>query len=136
MSKQTERESTCCFQSGRVNTFVEAHHLSKEILFVEHPWLDLKFHKDGKIYKPDELEQYIATLPGVDPKILNRIHGSMLGLALGDALGASVEFRPHAYLVENKVTDLQSGGTWGLEKGQVLVAFLFSLMCHESVLVH
>ncbi|CAF3578533.1 unnamed protein product [Rotaria sp. Silwood1] len=43
----------------------------------------------------------------------------MFGLLLGDALGAHVEFRPHAYLLANPVSDLQSGGTWGLEKGQV-----------------
>ncbi|CAF1444937.1 unnamed protein product [Rotaria sp. Silwood1] len=42
----------------------------------------------------------------------------MFGLLLGDALGAHVEFRPHAYLLANPVSDLQSGGTWGLEKGQ------------------
>lgn len=72
----------------------------------------------------------------MDPKILDRVHGSMLGLALGDALGASVEFRPHAYLLDNPVKDLQSGGTWGLEKGQVLFPSLFGLMCDETFLVH
>ena len=53
-----------------------------------------------------------------DAKLLDRITGSVLGMALGDALGAHVEFRPHEYLVEHPVTDLSSGGTWGLEKGQ------------------
>lgn len=44
-------------------------------------------------------------------------------MAMGDALGAHVEFRPHDYLLEHPVTDLSSGGTWGLEKGQVIPSF-------------
>jgi len=60
--------------------------------------------------------------PGpIDEKILDRIQGSMVGMALGDALGAHVEFRPHQYMVQNRVTDLEGGGTWGLRKGQVLL---------------
>ncbi|CAF1079739.1 unnamed protein product [Rotaria sp. Silwood1] len=42
----------------------------------------------------------------------------MFGLAMGDALGAHVEFRPHSYLLANPVKDLVGGGTWGLQKGQ------------------
>ncbi|CAF3711230.1 unnamed protein product [Rotaria sp. Silwood1] len=49
---------------------------------------------------------------------LDRVVGSLLGLAIGDALGASVEFRPHAYLLHHPVTDMQRGGTWGLDAGQ------------------
>ncbi|CAF2480133.1 unnamed protein product [Rotaria sp. Silwood2] len=49
---------------------------------------------------------------------LLRIQGSLVGLAIGDALGASVEFRPYSYLQQNKVTDMQTGGTWGLKAGQ------------------
>ena len=61
------------------------------------------------------------TPPPVDINegLLDRIQGSMLGMALGDALGAHVEFKPHSYLQANPVTDLGSGGTWGLRKGQV-----------------
>ncbi|CAF4394023.1 unnamed protein product [Rotaria sp. Silwood2] len=54
----------------------------------------------------------------VDNKIMDRIHGSMIGMALGDAVGAHVEFRPRNFLVEHPVTDLTGGGTWGLKKGQ------------------
>ncbi|CAF3719124.1 unnamed protein product, partial [Rotaria sordida] len=43
---------------------------------------------------------------------------SMMGMALGDALGACVEFRPHEYLTAHPVKNLMGGGTWGLEKGQ------------------
>lgn len=40
-------------------------------------------------------------------------------MAIGDALGAHVEFRPREYLKSNPVEEFQGGGTWGLEKGQV-----------------
>ena len=53
-----------------------------------------------------------------DAKLFDRIAGSMLGLPLGDASGAQLEFRPHEYLVEHSVTDLHTAGTWGLAKGQ------------------
>ena len=53
-----------------------------------------------------------------DTDIPGRIQGSLIGLAVGDALGASVEFRPRAYLVEHEVKDMQGGGTWGLQAGQ------------------
>ena len=45
----------------------------------------------------------------------------MFGMTIGDALGAHVEFRPRSYLQQNPVKDLQGGGTWGLEKGQVWI---------------
>jgi ADP-ribosyl-[dinitrogen reductase] hydrolase len=63
-------------------------------------------------------------LSPIDENILDRIQGSMVGMALGDALGAHVEFRPRQYLIDNPVTDLQPGGTWGLRKGQVLLFHL------------
>ncbi len=47
-------------------------------------------------------------------------------MALGDALGAHVEFRPHEYMVQNPVSDLKAGGTWGLKKGQVLSLLLIT----------
>ncbi|CAF3707447.1 unnamed protein product [Rotaria sp. Silwood1] len=49
---------------------------------------------------------------------LKRVVGSLVGLAVGDALGASVEFRPRQYLVDHPVKDMESGGTWGLRAGQ------------------
>lgn len=51
--------------------------------------------------------------------ILDKIQGSMCGMALGDALGAHVEFRSHEYMQGNPVNDLRGGGTWGLTEGQV-----------------
>jgi hypothetical protein len=91
---------------------------------LDKPWLDLQYHDSGKtsIKTPEELENEMQEPPGpIDEKILDRIQGSMVGMALGDALGAHVEFRPHQYMVQNRVTDLEGGGTWGLRKGQVLL---------------
>ncbi|CAF0908170.1 unnamed protein product [Adineta ricciae] len=53
-----------------------------------------------------------------DDATLSRIQGSLLGLAVGDALGAAVEFRSYSYMKSNRVTDIQGGGTWGLEAGK------------------
>ena len=87
-------------------------------------WLRPQFHNDTKlIKKPHELVNLIQLPPHIEQpqneELFKRIAGSMLGLAIGDALGAHVEFRPRDYLSEHPVTDFQAGGTWGLEKGQV-----------------
>jgi hypothetical protein len=91
---------------------------------LDKPWLDLQYHDLNRtsIKKPEELEKEMKEPPTdpIDEKILDRIQGSMVGMALGDALGAHVEFRPHQYMLENPVTGLEGGGTWGLKKGQVL----------------
>ena len=52
-----------------------------------------------------------------DP-LLPKIQGSLIGLAIGDALGAPVEFRPRAYLEAHPVSNMLSGGTWGLAAGK------------------
>ncbi|CAF1097386.1 unnamed protein product, partial [Didymodactylos carnosus] len=87
------------------------------------PWLDCQFHDaDQKsIKKPDELGIDAKNYPPakMNDDLLDRIQGSIFGMALGDALGAHVEFRPHSYLVANPVKELLGGGTWGLQKGQV-----------------
>jgi ADP-ribosyl-[dinitrogen reductase] hydrolase len=48
----------------------------------------------------------------------SRIVGSLVGLAVGDALGASVEFQTRRYMIEHPVHTMMSGGTWGLRAGQ------------------
>ena len=47
---------------------------------------------------------------------LDRYRGSILGLAVGDALGAPVEFKPPGSF--EPVTDMSSGGAFGLRPGQ------------------
>jgi hypothetical protein len=70
--------------------------------------------------KPDELEKEMENPPGhIGRDVLDRIHGSMIGLALGDALGAPVASCSRQFLMQNPVTDLKGGGTWSLKKGQV-----------------
>ncbi|CAF1123993.1 unnamed protein product [Adineta steineri] len=82
-------------------------------------WLNPQYHKNDLIKKPAELENDMnEPSDPIDKNILNRVQGSMIGMALGDALGAHVEFRPRQYLVQHPVTKLESGGTWGLSKGQ------------------
>ena len=56
----------------------------------------------------------------VDPQLLDKVQGSMIGMAIGDALGAHVEFRPYEYVKANPVTKMEGGGTWGLKEGQVV----------------
>jgi hypothetical protein len=100
------------------------------LIFVDKSWLDAQYHDGDRQYikKPDEIENEMDEPPvEIDGNILDRIQGSMIGMALGDALGAHVEFRPHAYLAANPVTDLESGGTWGLNKGQV--GFFYLYLC-------
>jgi ADP-ribosylglycohydrolase len=69
---------------------------------------------------PHELENDIQDPPiPIDEYILDRIQGSLIGLALGDAVGVRVKFRPHQYLIENPVTDLEGRSIWELQEGQV-----------------
>ncbi|CAF1264646.1 unnamed protein product [Adineta ricciae] len=84
-------------------------------------WLDRQNqyidHQSTKIR--NQLECEIQEPSGnIDQAILTRIQGSLIGLALGDALGTPAEYRTRHYLLEQPVTDLQAGGTWNLEKGQ------------------
>lgn len=46
----------------------------------------------------------------------DRCRGALLGLAVGDALGTTVEFRPRGTFAP--VTDITGGGPFGLEPGQ------------------
>ena len=67
-----------------------------------------------------ELAKDVSNVPSPpDEEVLDRVKGSMLVMALGDALGAYVEFRRHSYLLEHPVMGFKGGGTWGLKKGQV-----------------
>lgn len=85
----------------------DGHLTLADLLNNNQPYQELKNLNDPEL----------AELDMSDP-ILERIQGSLVGLAIGDALGASVEFRPNSYLKSNPVTDMQGGGTWGLKAGQ------------------
>ncbi|CAF1281269.1 unnamed protein product [Adineta steineri] len=87
----------------------------------EQYWFECQYHADDNqlIKKPDELERNIQDPPPkFNSDVMKRIQGSIIGMSLGDALGAHVEFRPRKFLLEHPVEDLEGGGTWGLEKGQ------------------
>lgn len=47
---------------------------------------------------------------------LEKIQGSLLGLAIGDAVGTTVEFKQRGSF--SPVTDMAGGGVFGLKKGQ------------------
>lgn len=49
-------------------------------------------------------------------KDLNRFRGCLLGLAVGDAVGTTVEFKPRGSF--SPVTDMVGGGPFGLKAGQ------------------
>jgi hypothetical protein len=94
--------------------------MQKKSFILVKKWFNAQYHTDGMIKRPDEIEHNLKAPPGkIDQEILNRVLGSIAGMALGDALGAHVEFRPQKYLEKNPVMDLEGGGTWGLKKGQV-----------------
>ncbi|CAF0962881.1 unnamed protein product [Adineta ricciae] len=100
-------------------------------------WLDLQFHDNSKtIKKPDQLGPMHEPPHSIDEQILKRIQGSMIGMALGDALGAHVEFRPHDYLLRHPVTDLEEGGTWGLSRGQFTDDTSMALCLANSLIVN
>ncbi|CAF3861187.1 unnamed protein product, partial [Adineta steineri] len=115
--------------SQNISSSSESNHITNKIL-LNHPscqflpdkkWLNCQYHdlEKTKIKRPNEIENEMEDPPEINNKeILNRIQGSIIGMALGDALGAHVEFRPRSYLLEHPVNDLQGGGTWGLDIGQ------------------
>jgi ADP-ribosylglycohydrolase len=76
----------------------------------------MQFPHPSKHVLPDKIP-----LPSSDisqNKDVHRFSGCLVGLAVGDALGASVEFRPRHYFIEHPVVDMEGGGTWGLKPGQ------------------
>ncbi|CAF2515343.1 unnamed protein product [Rotaria sp. Silwood2] len=67
---------------------------------------------------PGDIKIVWPTVNFQNSVFLDRIVGSLVGLAVGDALGASVEFRPQQYLATHPLRDMIGGGTWGLQAGQ------------------
>lgn len=65
-------------------------------------------------------------------ELLDRYQGSLLGLAIGDALGAPIEFRPPGTFT--LITTFQGGGTHGLEPGQWTDDTSLALCLAESLI--
>jgi len=105
----------------------------------ERHWLDLQSNSqpNGKVKMPHEYEFDMREprLSPVDESKLDKIQGSMIGMAIGDAMGAHVEFRPHEYLLQNPVEKLQGGGTWGLKEGQFTDDTSMALCLAASLIV-
>ncbi|UJR20430.1 hypothetical protein I4U23_023561 [Adineta vaga] len=85
---------------------------------------------------PDKIKIVLPSSDALNSTIVNRITGSLIGLAVGDALGASVEFRPRDYLIKNPVEDMQTGGTWNLKAGQWTDDTSMALCLASSLITH
>ena len=70
--------------------------------------------------------------------LLQKVQGCLVGLAVGDALGAPWEFRPHGAMQKKNISKMESGGTWGLRAGQwtddtsMALCFAISLICCDG----
>ncbi|CAF2636842.1 unnamed protein product [Rotaria sp. Silwood2] len=91
-------------------------------------------HPDSRIL-PHQILCTAAPLNSTS-KELKRVVGSLVGLAVGDALGASVEFRPRQYLIDHPAKDMQNGGTWGLRAGQWTDDTSMALCLASSLITH
>jgi len=66
----------------------------------------------------------------------DRARGALLGLAVGDALGTTLEFKPRDSYAPP--TDMVGGGTFGLKPGEwtddtsMMLALGYSLLAHEN----
>ena len=67
------------------------------------------------------------------PDLLDRYRGALLGLAAGDAVGTTLEFRPRGSF--EPITDMVGGGPFGLEAGQWTDDTSMAL-CLAASLVH
>ncbi|CAF3407036.1 unnamed protein product [Rotaria socialis] len=85
---------------------------------------------------PEDIILVESATNSQDATVLDRIKGSLVGLAVGDAVGASVEFRPRDYLVANPVHDMMSGGTWGLKAGKWTDDTSMALCLASSLITH
>ena len=70
--------------------------------------------------------------PVTVPSLLDRAQGALLGLACGDAVGTTVEFRPRGSF--EPLTDMVGGGPFTLEPGQWTDDTTMALCLAESLL--
>jgi ADP-ribosylglycohydrolase len=78
----------------------------------------MNFHLPNQHVLPHQIQPVPPPKLSQNDFTIDRVIGSLVGLAVGDALGASVEFRPHQYFIDRPVGDMEGGGTWGLKAGQ------------------
>ncbi|CAF3397208.1 unnamed protein product [Rotaria socialis] len=78
----------------------------------------LQFPSPKENLLPAQIPLVSPPSQSLDSVKVDRFKGSLMGMAVGDALGASVEFRPRQYLLDRPVENMQSGGTWGLQAGE------------------
>jgi ADP-ribosyl-[dinitrogen reductase] hydrolase len=67
-----------------------------------------------------------------DPVLLNRFRGCLIGLAVGDAVGTTVEFRPRGSF--ERLTDMIGGGVFRLRPGQWTDDTSMALCLAESLI--
>ena len=99
------------------------------------PLAMINFPIPPKIALPANLTYTFPNFRPGDHQTFDRVVGSLLGLTVGDALGASVEHRPRQYLLNYPVYDMQSGGTWGLKAGQWTGNTAMALCLASSLLI-
>lgn len=88
-----------------------------------------------KVLRANAPEGGGATLSGMSdatPSLLERYLGSLVGLAVGDALGASVEFSPAGTF--EPVTDMTGGGPFELRPGEWTDDTSMALCLAESLI--
>ncbi len=69
----------------------------------------------------------------VDDKAIDRFRGCLIGLAIGDAIGTTVEFKARGAF--EPVTDMVGGGPFDLEAGQWTDDTSMALCLAESLLI-
>ncbi|WP_246066792.1 ADP-ribosylglycohydrolase family protein [Paenibacillus koleovorans] len=69
-------------------------------------------------------------------KLLDQIRGGLFGVAIGDALGGTTEFRSRAEIraKHGYLTEIIGGGVWGLKPGEVTDDTMMTLCVAEGVL--
>jgi len=67
-----------------------------------------------------------------DPALLDRAQGALLGLAVGDALGATLEFQPRD--AQPLHTEMRGGGPFGLKAGEWTDDTAMALALADSLL--
>lgn len=98
---------------------LKSREFSNEIALILGILAALEFRKDstGKIAQPYDMR---INLPDFGNRpIFTRIHGSMIGMAAGDAVGVFAQFNPRSHLMRHPIVDMYDDEKSGLKAGQV-----------------